>query len=61
MAAPQELVKDLETQLEALESSLQPLFATKSLDDYARTLQPMQEAKLDNMIAYLIHDLSWSA
>ena len=50
----------LSTSLEELEEILEPLFA-QSLPESLLALEPIQQAKLQTVIPYLVYDLNFSA
>ena len=50
----------LDDQLDGLEAALEPLFASSLEETLGRLDTPLDRAKLNVLIGYLMHDLVWS-
>jgi exosome complex protein LRP1 len=60
MSDPSETVTDLASALTSLEAALDPLLASTYEEVSNPTLDPLQKAKLDVIVGYVVHDLIWS-
>lgn len=56
---PSDILLTLNSSLDLLESSLQPLLSTP-LQSLLDSSDPLHQAKLQVMVAYIVHDLIWS-
>lgn len=54
-----EALSHLNDGLDNLEELLKPLLS-KPLQDTQETLEPLQKARLNTLIGYIVHDLVWS-